>query len=127
MNKKMMLLISIIIQIVALSGMTESEPTRNSRVLIAYFSQPTDVDTSDLDAVSSASVVVRNQMPESSNDTVAGAIADPRNQQTLYLWEENYMPAITEYTENNGYYADDPDFRPYMVAFPRRHFRFRRC
>lgn len=57
-------------------------------------------------------------MPESSSDTVSGAIANPRNRQTLYLWEENNMPTITEYTENNGYYADDPDFRPYMVAFP---------
>lgn len=28
------------------------------------------------------------------------------------------MPAVTEYTENNGNYADDPDFRPYMVTFP---------
>lgn len=57
-------------------------------------------------------------VPESSSDTVAGAKADPHSQQTLYLWEENNMPAITEYTENNGYYADDPDFRPYMVTFP---------
>ncbi len=56
--------------------------------------------------------------PESSSDTVAGATADPHNQQMLYLWEEGNMPAITEYTENNGYYADDPDFRPYMVTFP---------
>ena len=256
------------------SGMTENGSTQNSRILIAYFSQPTDVDTSDLDAVSSASVVVRdnetagstteyaariiqdtvggdlfrietteeypsdydelvaqaraekeegvrpelmghienleqydtiilgypswimdmpmpvysfleeydfgaktiipfvthggsgfgstreaiselqpgafvsnnglsvarddltggeeeirqwaeslnlneeNQAPESSADTVAGAQADPQNQQTLYLWEENNMPAITEYAENNGYYADDPDFRPYIVTFP---------
>ena len=255
-------------------GMTESEPAQNSRILIAYFSQPTNVDTSDMDAVSSASVVVRDdevagstteyvarivqetvggdlfrietkdeyptdydelvaqaraekeesvrpeltghienleqydtiilgypswimdmpmpvysfleeydlgaktiipfvthggsgfgstreaiselqpgafvsdnglsiarddlanseeeirqwaeslrlheedQMPESSSDTVAGAEADPQNQQTLYLWEENNMPAITEYTQNNGYYADDPDFRPYIVTFP---------
>ncbi len=255
-------------------GMTESKPTQNSRILIAYFSQPTDVDTSDLDAVSSASVVVRdneaagstteyvariiqdtvggdlfrietmeeypsdydelvaqarakknesvrpeltghiehpeqydtiilgfpswimdmpmpiysfleeydfgaktiipfvthggsgfgstsetiselqpgafisdnglsvarddladceeairqwaeslnldgeNQAPENSSDTVAGAQADPQNQQTLFLWEENNMPSVTEYTENNGYYADDPDFRPYIVTFP---------
>ncbi|MDE6386942.1 MAG: hypothetical protein K2L82_03925 [Lachnospiraceae bacterium] len=72
MKKRIILFISII-QIVALSacgkaanvppivsGITESEPARNSRVLIAYFSQPTDVDTSGLDAVSSASVVVRD-------------------------------------------------------------------
>ncbi|MDE6404833.1 MAG: hypothetical protein K2M20_04175, partial [Lachnospiraceae bacterium] len=28
------------------AGITESDPTPKSRVLIAYFSQPTDVDTS---------------------------------------------------------------------------------
>ena len=59
-----------------------------------------------------------NRTLESSGDTVTGAQADAQNQQTLYLWEENNMPAITEYTENNGYYADDPDFRPYIVTFP---------
>ena len=42
------------------AGITESGTDQESRVLIAYFSQPTDVDTSDLDAVSSASVVVRD-------------------------------------------------------------------
>lgn len=52
------------------------------------------------------------------SDTVANAAADPQNQQTLYLWEENNMPATTEYTRNNGNYADDPDFRPYVVTFP---------
>lgn len=60
----------------------------------------------------------QNQEPEGSSDTVAGASADPHNQQVLYLWEEGNMPSITEYTQNNGYYADDPDFRPYMVTFP---------
>lgn len=57
-------------------------------------------------------------VPESDGDTVASAEADPVNQQILYLWEEGNMPAITQYTENNGNYADDPDFRPYMVTFP---------
>lgn len=57
-------------------------------------------------------------VPENSMDTVAGAVADPANQQILYLWEEGNMPAVTEYTQNNGNYADDPDFRPYMVTFP---------
>lgn len=55
---------------------------------------------------------------EGSGDTVANAMADPKNQQTLFLWEEGNMPAITEYTQNNGSYADEPDFRPYVVTFP---------
>ncbi len=57
-------------------------------------------------------------VPENSSDTVANAAADPQNQQTLYLWEEDNVPAITEYTENSGSYFDDPGFRPYMVTFP---------
>ena len=57
-------------------------------------------------------------VPENSGDTVASAVADPANQQVLYLWEEGNMPAVTEYTHNNGSYADGPDFRPYVVTFP---------
>lgn len=56
--------------------------------------------------------------PENSGETVGVAAADPKNQQTLYLWEEDNAPATTEYTENNGNYADDPDFRPTVVTFP---------
>lgn len=57
-------------------------------------------------------------MSETSSDTVANAVADPVNQQTLYLWEEGNVPATTEYNENNGSYFDDPDFRPYLTTFP---------
>ena len=35
----------------------------------------------------------------------------------MYLWEEGNVPATTEYTVNNGNYADDPDFRPYVTFF----------
>lgn len=55
---------------------------------------------------------------EESGDTVLTAAADAGNSQTLYLWEEGNAPAITEYTQNNGNYADNPDFRPYLVSFP---------
>lgn len=50
--------------------------------------------------------------------TVLNARADAKNSQTLYLWEEGNAPAVTEYTQNNGGYGDDPDFRPYLVSFP---------
>ena len=56
--------------------------------------------------------------PESSGETVGKAVADAKNQQTLYLWEEGNAPAVTEYTENDGNYTDDPDFRPTLVTFP---------
>lgn len=55
--------------------------------------------------------------PESSGETVGTTEADPKNQQTLYLWEEGNAPATTKYTENNGNYSDEPDFRPTLVTF----------
>ncbi len=51
-------------------------------------------------------------------DTVATTAVTPRDQQTLYLWEEGNAPAVTRYTENNGNYSDDPDFRPYLTFYP---------
>ncbi len=56
------------------NGMAESVPARDSRVLIAYFSQPTQVDTSDLDAVSGASVVVRDGETAGSTTEYAARI-----------------------------------------------------
>lgn len=57
--------------------------------------------------------------PESgAKNTVATAAVTPDAQQVLYLWEEGNMPGVTEYTENNGGYSDDPDFRPYLTSFP---------
>lgn len=59
------------------------------------------------------------EFPDSSNSsTVLTAVADAGNSQSLYLWEEGNVPSETEYTVNNGNYADDPDFRPYLVSFP---------
>ena len=51
-------------------------------------------------------------------EEVADGQVDPTSGQTFYLWEEGNMPAVTEYTENNGSYADDPDFRPTVRTFP---------
>ena len=51
-------------------------------------------------------------------DTVLTAAVDPHGQQVFYLWEEGNVPAVTEYTVNNGNYSDDPDFRPYLTTFP---------
>ncbi|WP_349673226.1 flavodoxin [Lacrimispora sp.] len=59
-----------------------------------------------------------DEMPENNTDTVATVVADPVNQQTLYLWEEGNVPTTTEYTENTGNYFDYPDFYSYVVTFP---------
>lgn len=52
------------------------------------------------------------------NNTVASAKVNPQEQQVFYLWEEDNAPATTEYTENNGNYSDNPDFRPYITSYP---------
>lgn len=57
------------------------------------------------------------ETPELNGDTLLTAIADPHNSQTLYIWEEGNMPAITEYMVFYGGYADDPDGRAQV------HFR----
>ena len=58
-------------------------------------------------------------VPEAGDgNTVATAAVTPNEQQILYLWEEGNAPAVTEYTENDGRYSDDPDFRPYITSFP---------
>lgn len=51
---------------------------------------------------------------------VSDARVNPREQQTFYLWDQDNMPSVTEYTENNGGYEDDPDFRPYLTSYPVR-------
>lgn len=52
------------------------------------------------------------------NNAVRTAAVTPGQSQTLYLWEEGNAPATTVYTENNGGYFDDPDFRPYLTDSP---------
>ncbi len=53
-----------------------------------------------------------------AGNTAATAVVTPDEQQVFYLWEENNVPAETVYTENNGGYFDDPDFRPYITSYP---------
>lgn len=42
---------------------------------------------------------------------------DVSEQDKIYLWDRNNMPTITAYTENNGNYFDEPDFRPFMTRY----------
>jgi acetyl esterase/lipase len=52
------------------------------------------------------------------SNTVATFTPDPKQEQTIYLWQEGNMPSVTEYTENTGNYADDPEFRPNLISVP---------
>lgn len=98
--------------------------TRNQLVtVLRRYTGRTDIDQEFGDGAAPASraevaAILYRYMETSAGDTVASAAADPRQSQTLYLWEDGKMPAATEYTVNNGGYADDPDFRPYLVSFP---------
>lgn len=72
-----------------------------------------------VDWVKNLGINTKAALPQEGNgNTVMSAAADAHNSQTLYLWEEGNAPAVTEYTVNNGRYADDPDYRPYLVTFP---------
>lgn len=56
--------------------------------------------------------------PVDFNDTVLQVSADAAKSQILYLWEPDHMPSVSEYTQNDNGYFDDPDFRPYLTSFP---------
>lgn len=55
---------------------------------------------------------------QSQGGTVLTGIPDPKSQQVFYLWEEENVPAVTEYTVNDRGYFDDPGFRPTITTFP---------
>ena len=55
---------------------------------------------------------------DAERNTLLTASPTPEKQQVLYVWEEGKAPATTVYTQNTGNYFDDPDFRPYVTAFP---------
>lgn len=60
-------------------------------------------------------------LPEpEGNQTVASTAADPSKFQVLYLWEEDNVPAVTNFTEDMFGYFDNWDFRPYVTAIPLR-------
>lgn len=35
----------------------------------------------------------------------------------IYLWNEDNIPTVTNYTQNNGNYFDEPSFRPYLTVY----------
>ena len=100
------------------------EPGKNestgSRVLIAYFSMPEDVDTSGVDAVSGASIVVRDGERQGNTEfaakiiqeTVGGDLFrietvqdylldhDPLVDQVADEQEENLRPELASHIEN---------------------------
>lgn len=61
------------------------------------------------------------KMPKpQGNQTVLNTRANPEEIQVLYLWEEENVPAVTEFTEDMDGYFDEWDFRPYVTAIPVR-------
>lgn len=64
---------------------------------------------------------MNRRLPEpKENETVAGTAPDISTVQALYLWEENNVPAQTEFTADMTGYYDSHDFRPYVTAIPVR-------
>lgn len=76
---------------------------------------------SDIDSVFGLESYQEEKLSTPENETgntVLSATVKPNVQQVFYLWEEDNVPTITNYTENTGNYFDDSDFRPYITNFP---------
>ena len=72
-----------------------------------------------------ALILSRNDVADSEETVVSwaeslgiSAVPTPLKNQRIYLWDDGNMPSATQYTENTGYYADEPDVRPYMTFYP---------
>jgi len=64
-----------------------------------------------------ASAGMNRKLPKSNgNETVLNTAPNLSLIQALYLWEENNVPAQTEFTANMTGYYDNYDFRPYVTA-----------
>ncbi len=101
-----------------------AEAAGNSRVLIAYFSVPEDVDTSGTDAVEGASVVVKDSEKMGNTEYVAKLIRqtiggdlfrietveeypldhDPLVDQAADEQDEDLRPELKNHVENFGQY-----------------------
>ena len=47
----------------------------------------------------------------------SGEQRENTNSDVIYLWNRGNIPKVTNYTENNGNYFDNPDFEPYMTVY----------
>lgn len=64
---------------------------------------------------------MNRRLPEpNGNETVRNTVPDLSTVQALYLWEENNVPAQTEFTDNMTGYYDNYNFRPYVTMIPLR-------
>ncbi len=101
-----------------------TDDTENGRILIAYFSVPEDVDTSGVDAVAGASIVVKDNEVYGNTEYVAKIIQetaggdlfrieaateypldhDPLVDQAADEQDENARPELKNYVEDMGQY-----------------------
>ena len=50
-------------------------------------------------------------------DYYSGEQRESTDSDIIYLWNKGNMPMVTNYTENNANYFDEPDFEPYMTIY----------
>lgn len=85
--------------------------------LTACSNQESDNDTDSAFGLESDQEEKLSTPENETGNTVLSATVKPNVQQVFYLWEEDNVPAVTNYTEKTGNYFDDPDFRPYITSF----------
>lgn len=86
--------------------------------IVACSNQEIDSDIDSVFGLESDQEEKLSTPENETGNTVLSATVKPNVQQVFYLWEEDNVPTITNYTENEGNYFDDPDFRPYITSFP---------
>lgn len=86
--------------------------------IVACSNQEIDSDIDSVFGLESDQEEKLSTPENETGNTVLSATVKPNVQQVFYLWEEDNVPTITNYTENTGNYFDDSDFRPYITNFP---------
>lgn len=86
--------------------------------IVACSNQEIDSDIDSVFGLESNQEEKLSTPENETGNTVLSATVKPNVQQVFYLWEEDNVPTITNYTENTGNYFDDSDFRPYITNFP---------
>lgn len=86
--------------------------------IVACSNQEIDSDIDSVFGLESNQEEKLSTPENETGNTVLSATVKPNVQQVFYLWEEDNVPTITNYTENTGNYFDDSDFRPYITSFP---------
>ena len=121
MLKKLYILSVFLITVCILSGCSRQRADSNGNNTTGT-ANPASIGSNDADRAEENSNKAEGTDEISKTD--AGSAADfhmesptPDKRQRIYLWEDGKMPALREYSVDEGY-SDPPDFKPFMEFYP---------